>query len=351
MIRKSAMRVLLPTNNRTFVDTLADAYEGIGWHVERGMSLIETLESQQRATLIHINWPEELVGWDAGLQENLPKVLQWLDKAKGRTPIVATVHNIFPHTARDKNIWRVAYSEIYQRVDVIHHMSFTSKELFLAIFPELNLKKHIISVGFGFDHIDRPVREGVEIWRNKLSLSSDHLGLLSFGELRSWNELKLLKDGFARARLNNKRLILASRYTGGKGFLQRWLHRGLRLSWEVRRDIYRIRRYVPDSEVANLFSAVDALVVVRLESLNSGLVVLGMKMGVPVIAPRVGAIPEHLGDAGNILWDPTGGSGALAAALERSKDIDRQVVGNANRIRAAGWTGKRMIECVIAAIR
>src|SRR5207245_1344631 len=107
-------------------------------------------------------------------------------------------------------------------------------------------------------------------------------------------------------------------------------------SWQRMNNVLRMTEYVPDAEVYKLFDAADAVVVVRQNSMSSGVPSLAMTFGRLVIGPNFGVIPEYLAGADNILYDPTS-SQSLADAFERAANTNREEVGRKNRQIAAGW--------------
>ena len=85
-----------------------------------------------------------------------------------------------------------------------------------------------------------------------------------------------------------------------------------------------------------------------------GLVLLeGMARGLPIIASRVGGMPELVGESGSALWVPPGDPGALAEAIERLADDPalRRRMGSAGRPRAAAFDWARRIPEVVSVYR
>jgi len=85
-----------------------------------------------------------------------------------------------------------------------------------------------------------------------------------------------------------------------------------------------------------------------------GLVLLeGMARGLPIIASRVGGMPELVGDSGAALWVPPGDPGALAEAIERLADDPalRRRLGSAGRPRAEAFDWARRIPEVVSVYR
>ncbi|MHB1435268.1 MAG: glycosyltransferase family 4 protein [Thermoplasmata archaeon] len=100
-----------------------------------------------------------------------------------------------------------------------------------------------------------------------------------------------------------------------------------------------------ESELDQEYRNADVLVVPsRFEPF--GLVLLeGMARGLPIIASRVGGMPELVGESGAAFWVPPGDPGALAEAIERVADDPalRRRMGSAGRPRAEAFDWNRRI--------
>ena len=84
----------------------------------------------------------------------------------------------------------------------------------------------------------------------------------------------------------------------------------------------------------------DVLVLPYDDVLTSGSVLLSMSFGKPIIAPRIGCIPEVLDDQGSFLYYPNEEEGLLQAmqrALEANLDMMGQY--NYNKARSFDWKG------------
>ena len=106
---------------------------------------------------------------------------------------------------------------------------------------------------------------------------------------------------------------------------------------------------VPDEELASLFDAIDAVVVIRQNSLSSGAPNMAMTFGRFVIAPRVGAMPEYLAGTGNALYEQTSADD-LARAMELAAVADRETVGQENARIAAGWGWEAIVRTCLDAL-
>jgi beta-1,4-mannosyltransferase len=83
--------------------------------------------------------------------------------------------------------------------------------------------------------------------------------------------------------------------------------------------------FVADERIHLFFSAASFAVLPYQNILNSGSLLLAMSYGVPVIAPRLGNIPESLGTAAQLLYDAEDETGLLKA-LKNSLCADEQLL-------------------------
>ncbi|MBW4518932.1 MAG: glycosyltransferase [Scytolyngbya sp. HA4215-MV1] len=79
--------------------------------------------------------------------------------------------------------------------------------------------------------------------------------------------------------------------------------------------------FVKAGEIHTFFSAADIVVLPFQDILTSGSLILAMSYGKPIIAPTLGGIPETLGSADGLLYDPSDPEGLLKA-LRRSTQVD-----------------------------
>jgi len=105
--------------------------------------------------------------------------------------------------------------------------------------------------------------------------------------------------------------------------------------------------YVPDDDLAGLYSGADAFVYPsRYEGF--GLPVLeAMRCGVPVVTSTGGALPEVVGQAA-LLVDPDDADGLVQAMRVARRDV---ALATAGRARAAGFTWARTVDLTVAAYR
>jgi beta-1,4-mannosyltransferase len=86
-------------------------------------------------------------------------------------------------------------------------------------------------------------------------------------------------------------------------------------------SVLLLPEFVEGDRMHLFFSAATFTVLPYRHILNSGSLLLSMSYGVPVIAPRLGNIPESLGEADALLYDPEDEWGLLEA-IKQSLEVD-----------------------------
>jgi len=194
----------------------------------------------------------------------------------------------------------------------------------------------------GLDLVDRlPAAERGSL-RASLGVPRGAVMLLAIGRLDRWKAYDRLLEALARLRRADLHLVLV-----GDGDLRADLEdQARRLGVEGRVTLAGYRR-----DVGRLLLASDIFVI---SSRKEGLPMVlleAMAAGLPVVATRVGAIPDALGDGQAGVLVPAEDPGALAAAIEAlAADKERRaaLAGAAQRIHAARFSrramGQRYIE-------
>lgn len=112
--------------------------------------------------------------------------------------------------------------------------------------------------------------------------------ILFFGRIREYKGLNILLKAFEiiKQKENNVRLLIV-----GDGDLAPY--RGL---IEKVKDVEIVNRWIKNDEVAQFFLNADIVVLPYVDASQSGVIPLAYSFGLPVIASRVGGIPEQVED-------------------------------------------------------
>lgn len=265
--------------------------------------------------IVHIQWPEELFYWQKIKDEDLKHLKNRLNYFKSNgCKIVATLHNKIPHRKHD--IDQELYDIVYKSSDVIINLGNFSTRLY-----PLNYNKVIFHPNYSKHFNVKP---------NLINKSL----FLSFGKIRCVSEELQIINGYLTAKIPNSQLIVinskiaSERYYGYKNILKR-LQKYLRIKKLNRRNIFLESKKLSATDVEELFNRASVIVVPRVDSLNSGVVFMGMTFGKPIVGPSVGNIKEFLELNGNPVFQPNDFSSIADALI---KGINSLEIGAKNKV-------------------
>jgi glycosyltransferase involved in cell wall biosynthesis len=334
------MRILVASNDLTFNPALIDAYRAAGHEVHAGVP--NFMLGLGDYDVIHLHWPEELVGFGVNSADpaKTQPVLDRIDQWAKRAVLVATVHNLVPHSTKRLDGPEASYfDKFYSRIDIICHFSEYSRARYLETFPNIPLAAQLVHGLNSFDHL-LPLAQGTGAARKALGLPEDQYVFSVIGALRKPEELSLLRHGWSQARLNQANLLLAANPPWYEMRLHhRMVDKMMHRRWlRVNPLVRTMGGNLDDKTLVRVVEASDALIVPRFGlHLNSGLVPLALTFGTAVIAPDYGLCREQLSASANSLYaagDPT----ALAQALHQQVMLDPAKVRRENLefIRSTG---------------
>jgi len=247
-------------------------------------------------------------------------------------PLVATAHVVTAHERT--RLVDAAYRRIHRIGHlIIAHSEFDRKRLLeeFAVGPE---RVVVIPHGeYGFFGRDSapPDREAA---RRSLGLEPQHEVALFFGYIREYKGLDVLLEAWpsvARAR-PEARLVVA-----GDPVRLDPARRDELEAWATRLGAIHRFAYVPVSEVTRCFAAANVLVMPYRHVSQSGVLFLALSLGLPVVATRVGGLPEVLREGDSAVLVAPESPAALAEALVR-------VLGDSGLQNRLAQGGRRVAE-------
>jgi glycosyltransferase involved in cell wall biosynthesis len=229
-----------------------------------------------------------------------------------RCPVATTAHQVMPH--EPVRFQRAISGRIHRLGHLVIAHSKVDRERLVSEFGLEHERVVVIPHGeYGFfdsggERVDRDAA------RAGLDLGPEHEVALFFGYIREYKGLDLLLEAWSTVVESrpNARLVIA----GDPGQLGASKLRELDL-WAQRLGAVRRFDYIPFGEVARYFAAADALVLPYRRIGQSGVLFLGLSLGLPVVASSVGGFPETLRDGESALLVAPESPGELAQALIR----------------------------------
>ncbi len=226
-------------------------------------------------------------------------------------PLVATAHVVTPHERVP--LQRAVYRRVHHAPDlVVAHSEFDRRRLVdeFAVPPG-----RVVVIPHGeYGFFAAGERRDRDEARHGLGLSPQDEVALFFGYVREYKGLDVLLDAWPAVREARPRARLV--VAGDPVRLPAPRRRALEEQAARLGAVCRLE-FVPFSDVAAYFAAADALVLPYRHVSQSGVLYLALALGLPVVATRVGGLPELLQDGASALLVPPESPVALAAALAR----------------------------------
>ncbi len=224
-------------------------------------------------------------------------------KSFRKPTIVVTVHNVISHETSfaDKHILLTIYRLADQ---LIVHAHENKKEL----IEQFGIRKDKITVIPHGNYLFAQEIGGTP----KISGAKDRFELLFFGFIRAYKGLDVLLKSLSIATEKNKHLLL---HIVGKPHESFDKYAQLIESLHLQDFVDLQLEYVPIEEVQHYFQRSDAVVLPYKRISQSGVIFMAYAFGKPVIATKIGGIPEVVEDGKSGLLVPAEDEQALAQAI------------------------------------
>ena len=258
--------------------------------------------------IMHLHWPHGFYQTKRLYRALVKAAIFWLEMKKLRAQGIRLVwevhdrgsHDVY-HPCLDALVfnWLAGFSD---RVVVHCEAARRWVEKDLGAPPD---RVRVIPHGsFRGYYPDAVLREQA---RQELAIPAEAKVLLFFGSLRVDKGIPELLAAFSRLAQPDLRLVVAG-----------WVAEPrpaevLKTAAEKDPRIQVYPELIPDERVQYFLRAADVVVMPYREILTSGVLTLARDFRVPVVAPAMGCLPEQLGSAAGVLYDP-----ATPAALEQA---------------------------------
>lgn len=159
--------------------------------------------------------------------------------------------------------------------------------------------------GFPQQHLTRQAA------RSQLGIDTDAPLLLFFGFVRRYKGLRYLLDALAQVPRPIHLLVAGEFWEDERPYREQIRRLGLEGQVMIQ------NRYIHNEDIEPFFAAADALVLPYLSGSQSGVGMVALNYGVPVIATAVGGLADTVIDGETGLIVPPADSAALAHAIDR----------------------------------
>jgi glycosyltransferase involved in cell wall biosynthesis len=304
---------------RVFALATGDSYTSCFYAALRALG-VEVLDADwsgrwltarvRRGDILHLHWPSflytvpgsRLRSWRGLLRFT---VLMLLLRARGAR-IVWTAHNLYPHDqgrtplhrlGRRIVVWLCAYVCVHGPAAAAR----VQRE-FRVPTAALVLLEHGNFLGFYANTISRAAA------RARLDIPEGEFVYLFVGLCKPYKNLELLIRSHA-ALADDSRLWIVGHFQSA-AYRERVQHAAARAAGG---RIRVLDRFVPSEELQLYLNASDAVVLPYQEILTSGTALLALSFSRPVVAPRMGVLPEVVTSECGVLYDPLANDGLSAA--------------------------------------
>lgn len=226
--------------------------------------------------------------WNPFIQAQLPEI-----------PAVVVVHDPIPHPGLASFAYRLLEDASIRRAD-------------RCLVLSQSLRQALVRRGARPDQIDHIPHGGLSSYYQSVASpppkADQPVSLLFFGRITRYKGLEILLQAFRQIKTRfDVRLRVV-----GSGDLAPYLSL-LKNSPEIE----VVNRWIGEEEVGEYFSQAHILVLPYTSASQSGVVAVAAGFGLPVVATRVGGLPEQVRDGETGLLVEPGSVDQLASALER----------------------------------
>lgn len=318
------MRVLMMPDYREgnpYQQLLADAVETTGTQVifpqgyRRLFPIFRAVRGQRPSVqILHLHWLEAYLRGNHPFSKAVYAVKFLTDILLIRftgTHLVWTVHDQLEHDSSFPQIERWVRKVLIRLADrlVVHSQSaLNSLSHEYRVDPS---KVDIIAHGHYRETYGKAIDQ-IQA-RKQLNLSLKGKLYLHLGALRPYKGIEHLLEVW---QANQENLTDATLLIAGLSYDSQYLQKLESLISHTERVIF-YPQFIKDEQIHLFFSAADLVVLPYQRILTSGSAILAMSYGKPVIAPRLGSIPEVLSTADWLLYNSNDIQG-LNRAIQQS---------------------------------
>lgn len=237
---------------------------------------------------------------------------------------IYTVHNTLPHSRRHSRLFRRIYRWVYKIPHLLLVHTHRGKRQLIEEFGVTESRIVVVSIGLN----DEVPQTGLsrQAARQRLGFATEEKIVLCFGKIDDYKGVDLAIEAFEQMPVAKARLLIAGAF---RSPAYRELIYGLLAKSRRGADITVKEADIPNDEVEILFKAADVLCLAYRNIYQSGVLFLGLRFGVPIVATDVGDFREFVGpDNGLIIPRAEAGeiAAGLAGILARDSEFDRQAI-------------------------
>jgi beta-1,4-mannosyltransferase len=333
---------------RLFTFTADDSYSGCFNAALRGVG-VEVFDADwsgrwlaarvRRGDVLQLHWPSFLYTTPGSRARTWWGLLRFtivltLLRARGAR-IAWTAHNLYPHDEGRKVVHRIARRIVVWLSSWVCVHGRAAAAIVQREFHVSDSKLLLLEHGHWIDLYPNTLTR--ELARQRLGIPSEAFVYLFVGLCKPYKNLELLVRSHA-ALTDASQLWIVGRFQSDD-YRER-VKQAVALAAGISR-VTLVDAFVPEADMQLYLNACDAAVLPYRETLTSGAAMLALSFGRPVIAPRLGSLPELVTDDCGVLYDPDAESGLAEAMREvRGRRFDPgRILGRARQFSWARSAG------------
>jgi beta-1,4-mannosyltransferase len=283
-------------------------------------------ENRSRIDVLHFHWLHYFYRRES-LEASVRQYAQFAENLayakKIGYRVIWTLHNLYPHERPYPDLDHLARLLVSRLADhVIAHCNYGKR-----MAGELFFRNRDISVLSHGNFIDAfPNEVSREDARADLGIEADAFVFLNFGNARTYKGIEGLIDAFLKVEDPDARLLLMNRSSFNPEYGKEILDR----SGGDNRVLAHTSDFFPESAFQTFLNAADVGVFPFAQVMTSGSVIQALGYGLPIVAPRLGCIPELVPDKVGVLYDPSDPDG-ISKALNQIRHRDVAMMGQEAR--------------------
>lgn len=242
--------------------------------------------------------------WHSALSPALSSLAYRVKKLSPRTKIVGIIHNSGSHdgSLADKSLSKYFLNSL----DSCVTLSGTVTERVKAFVPKIDCTTLFHPL---YDHYESKVSKEYAV--TNLGLNKELPTVLFFGLIRPYKGLDVLIEAADKIKTDVQFLIAGECY-------EDWSKYSKLIEKSGKSDKFKvIGKFIPDDDLAVIFSASDVLVLPYKNATQSGVTATAIHYDLPIIATRVGDLSESISENLTGLLVPPNDSDSLAKAIDK----------------------------------
>jgi beta-1,4-mannosyltransferase len=310
--------VAFPLRGIDYVDQLYQAASELGIPTLEGRWAGRwILRNIRRGDLAHLHWPSFLyfhAGKPAKTLWHLARFVALTSLMQLRGARIAwTAHNLYPHEGgRAKWVHRAARQFVARVTNTIFVHGPTAAQIVRREFGVASERISLIPHGHWRTQYPFPPPRDQARRRMRLTLPPNATLYGFIGSCLPYKNVESILGAFPQLD-DSSQLLIAGAFRSSE-YLQKV--RSLIPAGAAAQRVHIVPKFLGADEIMTYVSGLDVLVLSYKEILTSGVVMLALSAGVPVVAPRIGGIPDVVNECCGVLYDPQDPEGLLKAMRE-----------------------------------